>query len=185
VIGFALLVVGLIGAVEAVAFHSPDRLLLSSDSLAIAGQIVTFFAAAWILGRLSDLDEWERAFAPILGISAHLLTLGWLSQETTYEIRRAVAPDRFFEVVHFSYSALWASYSALMFAIGVVRNQPWARYVGVGLFGLTIVKMLSVDLWELEILHRMIAFLGLGGLLLLCSLMYNRFRDLVVRGAVT
>jgi uncharacterized membrane protein len=184
-IGFALLVIGMVGAVEAVTFHAPHRLLLSGESLTIAGQIVTFFGAAWIIVRLDGLEEWERSFAPILGISAHLLTLGWLSQETTFEIRRAVAPDRFFEVVQFSYSALWASYSAMMFAIGVVRNQPWARYVGVGLFGLTIVKMLSVDLWELEILHRMIAFLGLGGLLLLCSLMYNRFRDLVVRGAVT
>ncbi|MGH2807069.1 MAG: DUF2339 domain-containing protein [Actinomycetota bacterium] len=184
-IGFALLLLGLAGATEAVAFHAPDRLLLSGDSLAIAGQLVTFFVAAWLLSRLPDLEEWERACVPVLGICAHLLALGWLTQETTYEIRRNVSPDRFFEVVHFSYSALWATYSALMFVIGVVRNQPWARYVGVGLFGLTIVKMVSVDLWELEILHRMIAFLGLGALLLACSLMYNRMRDLVVRGAIT
>jgi uncharacterized membrane protein len=183
-IGFALLVIGLIGAVEAVAFHAPDRLLLSGESLAIAGQVVTFFVSAWMIGRLDGLEEWERAFAPILAISAHLLTLGWLSQEVTYEVQRSVVADRYYQVVQFSYSALWSTYSALMFALGVIRNQPWARYVGVGLFGLTIVKMVSVDLWELEILHRMIAFLGLGALLLLCSLMYNRFRDLVVRGAV-
>jgi uncharacterized membrane protein len=184
VIGYALLLVGLVGAAGSVAFHAPDRLLLSGDSLAIAGQLIAFFTAAHLLGRLQDLEEWERACVPVLGISAHLITLGWLTQEATYEVRRSVEPARFYEVAHFTYSALWATYSALMFTIGVVRNQPWARYVGVALFGLTITKMVTVDLWELEILHRMIAFLVLGGLLLACALMYNRFRDLVVRGAL-
>jgi uncharacterized membrane protein len=184
-IGFALLVLGLVGAAEAIAVHAPDRLLLSGDSLAIFGQVVTFFIVVRIIDRLDGLDEWERACAPVLGILAHFLTLGWLSQEMAYEVKRSVVPERAYEVVQFSFSALWAIYSAVVFAIGLVRNQAWARYVGVGLFGLTIFKMVSIDLWELEILHRMIAFLGLGALLLLCSLMYNRFRDLVVRGAIT
>jgi hypothetical protein len=39
-----------------------------------------------------------------------------------------------------------------------------------------------VDLWLLEPLHRTIAFTGLGLLLLLGSLLYHRFRDLILEG---
>ena len=74
----------------------------------------------------------------------------------------------------------WACYSAVLLAIGVARRQPWLRYLALGLFGLTIAKMVSVDLWQLGVLQRTVAFVGLGAVLLACSVMYNRFRDLIV-----
>jgi uncharacterized membrane protein len=41
-------------------------------------------------------------------------------------------------------------------------------------------KMVTVDLWQLEVLQRTFAFGGLGVLMIACSFLYNRFRGLIV-----
>jgi uncharacterized membrane protein len=43
--------------------------------------------------------------------------------------------------------------------------------------------MLVVDLWTLSTGERVLAFIGVGCLLLACSLMYHRFKDMIF-GAV-
>ena len=176
----ALAFVGVMSAVDAVATHAPDRLLTSPSSLVIVGHIIVLYADLWLLSKMEPAEEWQQAIAPVLGILGNLLTLGWLSREAMFEIDRTVASSEAYEVRQFAFSALWALYSALVLAIGVARRQPWLRYFALGLFGLTIAKMVSVDLWQLEVLQRTVAFVGLGAVLLACSVMYNRFRDLIV-----
>ena len=84
------------------------------------------------------------------------------------------------ETTQLALSALWGGYAALLLAVGIRVRQPWARYLGLGIFGVTLVKMVTIDLWHLEMLHRTIAFIGLGVLMIACSFLYNRFRELIV-----
>ena len=180
--GFAsiLVLAGILGAMESVVNHSPNELLVSGESVVVAAQIAAVYVAAWVLPRLPDTEEWEVVAAPVLAVIANLLTLGWLSREVFFEVERRVAPVDRYLTLQFSYSALWATYAAVLFAVGIIKRIPWARYLAIGVFAVTIAKMVSVDLWELDVLYRMVAFIGLGALLLVCSLMYNRMRDLVV-----
>lgn len=179
VVAVGLIVVGILGTVEAMSIYRPGRFLTNPQSLAIAAEIGVLYLTAWIVSRSGDF-EWREAATQGVLVVANLLTLGWLSQEVRFELMRSVGIDRLHEVVQFALSGLWATYSTVLVVVGVAFRQKWARYLGLGTFGLTIVKMLTVDLWQLEVLHRTIAFIGLGVLMIGCSFMYNRFRDLIV-----
>ena len=65
-----------------------------------------------------------------------------------------------------------------------MTRQRWARLAALGLFAVTVAKMLLLDLWTLSTGERVLAFIGVGCLLLACSLMYHRIRDMILE-AVT
>ena len=59
--------------------------------------------------------------------------------------------------------------TGILLAVGVATRQRWARLAALGLFTATVVKMLVVDLWTLSTGERVLAFIGVGCLLLACS----------------
>ena len=180
----ALIGAGLIGTVDAISTYQPERLLLDPVSVVIALQIAVLYAAAWLVTRSGLNEEWQTIVTQSLLVVANLLTLGWLSREVRFEVERSAAASQIFTVTQLALSGLWATYSAGLVAVGIALRQRWARYLGLATFGITLVKMVTVDLWQLEIIHRTFAFVGLGVLMIVCSFLYNRFRDLIV-GAET
>jgi uncharacterized membrane protein len=64
---------------------------------------------------------------------------------------------------------------------GVVRRSALDRILGLGLFALVIVKLYLLDVWSLRRGFRITAFLALGGLLLLVSYLYSRFKPTLER----
>lgn len=174
-----LITAGLIGTVDAIATYSPERLLFSPTSIVIFLQICVLYAAAAVASRAVRDEEWQMPVMHALLVTASLMTLGWLSQEIRSEVARSVGPFREYETTQLALSALWGGYAALLLAVGIRLGQPWARYLGLGVFGVTLVKMVTIDLWQLETLHRTIAFVGLGVLMIACSFFYNRFRGLI------
>lgn len=175
----ALIVVGLLGTIQTMSTYTPDRLLLSDTSIVIGIEILVLFATAWLIGRVDRSGDWEPTVQIVL-VTASLLAIGWLSQEARYEVARSVPADEVFGATQFALSAVWATCATVLVAAGVAARQRWARYLGLGVFVFTLVKMVSVDLWLLEILQRTVAFVGLGVLMIGCSFMYNRFRTLIV-----
>ncbi|MBW3594275.1 MAG: DUF2339 domain-containing protein [Actinobacteria bacterium] len=175
----ALIVVGLIGTVDTMAAYVPDRLLVTPTSVAIGAQVAVLYLTAWLVSRSGD-DEWQRPITQAVLVTASVLTLGWLTQEARFEVIRRVHVAEIYATTQFVLSAVWLSYSTALLVAGVAFKQRWARYLGLAIFGFTLMKMVTVDLWQLEILQRTIAFVGLGVLMIGCSFMYNRFRELIV-----
>lgn len=176
----ALIAAGLIGTIDAISTYQPDRLLLDPTSIVIALQIAVLYASAWLVDRSGMQGEWRPIVIQSLLVVANLLTVGWLSREVRFEVERSVPTNEVYTATQLGLSALWGTYSAALVAAGVAFRQRWARYLGLATFGITVVKMVTVDLWQLEILQRTIAFVGLGVLMIGCSFLYNRFRDLIV-----
>ncbi len=83
-------------------------------------------------------------------------------------------------MVAFAFSTLWALYATALLTAGVVLRSKDLRVLAVVLFGLTVGKMAFSDLWLLETGQRLIGFIGIGGLLLGCSLMFHRFKGLLL-----
>jgi uncharacterized membrane protein len=71
-------------------------------------------------------------------------------------------------------SVLWSLYAATLAAVGFVRRSSPVRWAALGLFGLTIVKVMMVDIATLQQLYRIIAFLVLGVLLLVVAWGYHK-----------
>jgi uncharacterized membrane protein len=71
-------------------------------------------------------------------------------------------------------SVLWSVYAGTLAAVGFIRRSAPVRWAALGLFGLTIIKVMLVDLAQLQQLYRIIAFLVLGVLLLVVAWGYHR-----------
>jgi len=72
-------------------------------------------------------------------------------------------------------STLWATYSIVLVVVGMVKQFRPIRLLAMVIFGLTTIKVFLVDLREMDKLYRIIVSLGLGGILLGVSLMYQRY----------
>lgn len=183
--GLAVVALSLLASV-AVEFafgagYRPDRLLLSVESLTLAIQVAALGVTAWLLAHAAGTDP-EAATA--LAVGANVLALLWLSFEAAAAFGHpsSVVDVEGYRTLQFTYSAIWALYAAAVLAAGIVWRVRWARLLAVALFAVVAAKLVVADLWLLQPLHRMVGFTGLGLLLLLGSLLYHRFRDVVVTG---
>jgi hypothetical protein len=72
---------------------------------------------------------------------------------------------------------VWTTYATLTLIVGIYARSGWVRVFSLGLFVLTVAKVFMFDVWHLETVIRVIAFISLGAALLLVSFLYRRFRD--------
>lgn len=71
-------------------------------------------------------------------------------------------------------SIVWAVYSITLLGIGFfTRIRGW-RLAGLALFGATCVKLVLFDLRHLDPLHRILAFMAVGLLLMAASYLYHK-----------
>jgi uncharacterized membrane protein len=73
-------------------------------------------------------------------------------------------------------SVLWTASAAVALLWGFVRSVPAARYGGLALLGLVLVKVFTVDLEAVSTGYRVTSFLVLGLALLGVSYLYQRAR---------
>jgi len=75
---------------------------------------------------------------------------------------------------HFSYSAFFMAFGALLLSIGFWRRSAFLRWQALVLIAFTIAKVFLSDISELSQGFRIFSFLGLGALLLGISFVYQR-----------
>ena len=151
-------------------------------------------AAALVIGLLSWLAwrmaEGERSFEKqanardVLIIVANILAVVALSAEihtlfvgSELDARTAGEPwqavdARLAEQVMLSVT--WALYAVGLIAVGMRRQYAPARYLGITLLAITLLKVLANDIAGLDRLYRMMSVLVVGILLLLASYLYQR-----------
>ena len=74
-----------------------------------------------------------------------------------------------------------ALYAAALVAIGFSRRDRAHRYLGLGLFGVTLGKLVLWDVWHLQRVYQMLVLVGVGALLLGASYLYARLGRRLVR----
>jgi uncharacterized membrane protein len=159
----------------------PQHLLFSEGALVYVSEIMALYAVAYLTSRLPG----ERSYAAIAGVAANLITLAWLSLEARAAIDMAVPAIRFARVFAFSLSAIWAVYAGLLLVVGIAFRLRSARLLAVIVFAVTLIKMAVSDLLLVGQVHRIISFVGIGALLLACSLLFHRFKHLVMDDRVS
>ena len=182
--GLALLALAILEVLvlefELGAAYVPDRVLLSGEAALMVAEIGAVVAAASLLaGGLVTLR-------PVLIVAAHTLALTWL----TFEVSAAVRPEFPFgfggaehvQAAAFGTTAVWALYAVALLVAGVGFRSALSRGTAVAILAAVVVKLVVSDLWLLETLYRTVAFVGLGALLLMSSLLYHRFRDVLLKG---
>lgn len=79
-------------------------------------------------------------------------------------------------------SLLWTAYALAAIGAGIRWNVAPVRLGAIGLFAVTVAKVFLVDLAELDAVYRILSFLVLGGVLLLASFLYTRYRGRIGGG---
>jgi hypothetical protein len=74
-----------------------------------------------------------------------------------------------------SYSIAWALFALLLLIIGMRKQNAPARYAGVALLAVTLVKLFFHDLSELDQLYRIGALVVVAVIAIVASFLYQRF----------
>jgi uncharacterized membrane protein len=154
-----------------------NRYFLSS--LAVIG---CYIAAVYLFDRAAKRNLADaRVTKLVIALCAAFAFWLLISIETqTYFAGRALAEKIPTEAEHerwlgqMALSVLWSAYAAALAAFGFVRRVAAARWAALALFAFTIVKVMIVDLAQLQQLYRIIVFFVLGILLLLVAWGYHR-----------
>lgn len=159
-----------------------DRSLVTPDTLPIFNlRFVTLAGFTALMGfaafALNEKDEPSAGFSSFLWVGANLCLLFGLSLEVVLMVERWLNGAEWADLrsaKQFALSLLWAIYAGILLAWGFYREQAPARAGGLGLLGIVALKLLFVDLAEAETVWRIVAFIGVGTLILLVSLAYHR-----------
>ncbi len=171
-------------------YHPIDEFALLLNPRALtSGILAASLGAGAILTSRFD-DPFARRARPWLGVSFFLVLFLLLTAETNDYFRLVIeelraeltGPGLRAELSQLqnerqlAMSGLWLGYSIFVMAVGILRSARGPRFLAIGLFGLTILKIFIVDLSFLETLYRIFSFLGLGVILLLVSYLYQRYK---------
>ncbi|MEO8051592.1 MAG: DUF2339 domain-containing protein, partial [Acidobacteriota bacterium] len=129
-------------------------------------------ASLWIASRFAQ----TREFQTVAYGAGHLVLLWALGMEIVGWARHTSDPSDVSNVESTGISILMAVYASALVATGVALRSALSRMLGLGLFALVIVKLYLLDVWSLSRGFRITAFLALGGMLLLVSYLYSRFK---------
>ena len=119
--------------------------------------------------------------ARIALLIAATLLITWVP---TFEICRVFRFEPFRQqfddprlAMHVALSVFWSLNATGILLAGFARCIGPLRHLALGLFGLTVVKVLFFDLGHLEMVYRIISFAVLGVLLMFASLLYQRLSE--------
>ena len=140
-----------------------------------------FLAASLHRGWKTESRSVPR-FIDVIVLMVAIVTLWWLlSVETiTYFFAHASALKEYEDYRHqlwlgqMALSVLWTLYAAVLAAIGFVRRSAAIRWAALVLFGVTVVKVMFIDIAQLRQLYRIVAFLVLGVVLLVVAWGYHK-----------
>jgi uncharacterized membrane protein len=111
----------------------------------------------------------ERNLAPVFGYGGLLLLFLYTSMELNSLLH--------WKLIQFQtggISILWALFAIAFITGGIWKNITPLRYIGLILFCIVVAKVFLVDLKQMEMIYRVIAFIVVGIFLLLGSFAYIR-----------
>ena len=150
------------------------RTLFNSLALAFAVYLGSLGFALSRVATWGDLSRVQRNWRDVAVVTWNLAALFALSRECVDLVGGPRGFAGLTNEAQFGLSAIWTIYASALFGIGLARGQGLLRWMGLALFGVTIVKVFVVDLAALVVMYRILSFLVLGVVLVAASTWYQR-----------
>ena len=158
-------------------FDTPARFLpiLNARSLSTLFMIALAYGMAWMFDR--DPGGQGGRLRTALHVAASFLSLMWITAEirSYWDTRDQTLQAFLYEQMMLSLA--WGAYGAAVIGAGMRRRYPVARYIGMTVIAVTVLKVFFYDLWELGGIYRVVGFIGFGVLLVLVSYLYQKKRQ--------
>ncbi|HSH16137.1 MAG TPA: DUF2339 domain-containing protein, partial [Verrucomicrobiae bacterium] len=74
-----------------------------------------------------------------------------------------------------TYSIAWSLFALLILVVGILKRLKAARYAGIGLLGVTLLKLFLHDLASLDQLYRVGALVVVAVVAIVASFLYQKF----------
>jgi len=165
------------------------RPLLNERFLAFLTGIAAMYLAAYLLWReRKTLPEWNIPASTFL-VAANFFSLWLLSFEVWdyFGSQLALTPVESTTAIglqnaqNLSLTVLWTVYAVILLVIGIVKRWRLVRLGALALLAIPIIKVFVYDVFALERVYRIVAFVGLGILLLVSAYLYHRYSK-AIRG---
>lgn len=136
--------------------------------------ILALLAAGRVDRRAAGAEAARASLAAVVG--ALLIACGlWAG---SFEIDRIFAPTpplrSLTMAAQTGLSIYWGVFAIGLVALGFWRPRAFVRYAGLGLLGVTLAKVLLIDLSEVRYLYRVLSLLAVGLLLIVTSIAYAK-----------
>ncbi len=129
----------------------------------------TALAATYWAQRAVPLSRWMMTFAYV---SIAVFVIGSLKENADF------VHDPHYRNLGYSY--VMAAYALVLLVPGFRFGRRSARWSGIVLALLVVIKLYLYDVWSLSLLVRIISFASLGVALVVVSYYYQRFRETLV-----
>lgn len=148
------------------------------------GQLGIIAAMVWIAASLARdrelLPPSQRQLGHVWTLGANLLLLVWSGVESAHVATTAamggVVPDH--EVIATRAATLasvaWTLQAAGLIVLGWSRGSAFLRWCGLALLGLVVLKVLVLDLANVDVFWRFLSAIAIGAALLGLSYVYQR-----------
>lgn len=176
--GGVLLSIAVLQLVDLLFAPAPvsQPVLVNPRALAALFVAALMFALGRAHRRAPPADTAARQLRAGLLVVANLLALAVITAGIR-DFWTAQAPGRSgYLAMQVMISLAWAVYAVVLVVAGMRRRYAPVRYLAMAVFGVTIPKVLLLDLAELEQAYRVMSAIGLGVLLLIASFLYQRYR---------
>ncbi len=138
--------------------------------------LLAVFGCAFALGRWRErIAAGELTLMKVIYAAGGLLTLALLSAESYAYCYQAVADaDRASWTALMSLSIVWGLCAAVALVIGFRKRLRPLRLAALGLFAVTALKLVLVDVAGVKQIYRVISFFIMGLLMIGASYLYHR-----------
>lgn len=130
--------------------------------------------------RREDGTEFAQIMPVVLAIIANLAAIAWLSLEVVGFYRswgEQMGLSAVHSAIQMTLSVVWTLYAIALVVVGFIAKKRPFRLMSIAIFGVTILKVFLFDLANLQTIYRIVSFIGVGGLLVVVSYLYQRYRD--------
>jgi uncharacterized membrane protein len=136
-----------------------------------------------VLAYYTSQKDWVKKSQRYLIIYFHVLSIAWISFELVdgFLVQGSANPELRREIIQRLWLTLfWALYSLILIAYGIAQKRKYLRLTGFALFGLTILKLFTLDLSYNSPINVILALIGVGVLLLITAFLYQKFKDVIL-----
>jgi len=144
------------------------RPVLNERFLAFLVSIAALYLTGHLLWRkreaLRERQEYAWSVYPVFFVAANFFSVWLLSAEVINYFDTPLA-----------LTAIWAIYAVALLVVGMIKQWRSVRLYALALLAIPIIKVFVYDVFALKELYRIIAFIGLGVLLLTSAYLYQRY----------
>jgi hypothetical protein len=165
----------LISAVDS-AWVVPDFPFLNIQWLSRVLIAVSLWWGSYWMRSVDDRPaelEGRRSFLLFLETAGHVILAALL----LVEVNAWISSSRIFSpFMRFGFvSALWSLQALVLIGVGLTTRSQYRRIVGFVIFGITVCKLLLVDMAILQPVYRILSFAATGVLLIVAAYLYQKF----------